>query len=88
MTSAGRQPGGRFAPGTSGNPQGRPSTASRVRQAIERDLVQLGATPQDVARLVEASTDPLRAAAVIAEERANQHHLVRIDDRQLVGKLG
>jgi hypothetical protein len=66
MTGAGRQPGGRFAPGTSGNPQGRPSTASRVRQAIERDLVQLGATPEDVENLVEASTDPLRAAAVIA----------------------
>lgn len=75
MTAA-RTATGRFGPGSSGNPAGRPTNEQRVRQAIERTLLDAGATPEDIERLVRAAGNPLQAAlaicvlaATVAEQR-------------------
>jgi len=66
MTDTIRTPNGRFAPGSRGNPNGRPVTGERVRRAIEKTLEDAGATPDEIAQLAQVAGDSVRSAAVIA----------------------
>jgi hypothetical protein len=63
-TAVNRAPRGRFAPGTSGNVNGRPSV---VRQTIEQGLKNLGATAAEVEMVKRAATgSQVQAAAAMA----------------------
>lgn len=66
MSTTQRTSKGHFSRGASGNPTGRPTNEQRMRHAIERTLANTGATPEDIARLVQAAGNPMRAAAAIA----------------------
>lgn len=65
MTTALRATRGRFGPGRSGNPAGRPTNAERVRRQIEQTLLDAGASPEDIDRLARAAGDPIQAALAI-----------------------
>lgn len=66
MTDTIRSQNGRFAPGSRGNPNGRPPTTERVRRAIMQTLADAGASPDEIAQLAQVAGDSVRSAAAIA----------------------
>ncbi|MCL1962336.1 MAG: DUF5681 domain-containing protein [Desulfovibrionaceae bacterium] len=66
MNTANRTPRGRFAPGTSGNPKGRPTDDQRARLTVEQTLMNLGATADEIEMVKRAASNKLTAAAALA----------------------
>ncbi|PWT90512.1 MAG: hypothetical protein C5B56_05280 [Proteobacteria bacterium] len=61
-----RTTGGRFGPGRSANPAGRPTNERRMFLVVERVLQDSGASKEEIQSLARAARDPLQAAAAIA----------------------
>lgn len=60
-----RYRGGRFPPGLSGNPAGRPRGSGALRR-VHDELTGLGATAEEIVELAKTAGRPAASAAVIA----------------------
>lgn len=87
MSQPGNRTGtGKFAPGTSGNPNGRPRVPKEIRAALE------AAVPEAIATLVKLLKDPDSKVALAAADsicdRVIGPFLVSDDDSDTTGAVG
>lgn len=65
MTAKRRTANGRFPPGISGNRKGRPTDLRRIRELYEAELVELGASQEEIDTLVAVGADKAKGVAAV-----------------------